>query len=191
MKTLLVVLTTCLAGAVQAQMPMVPQTTNAPRTYFDAFANTADALLIKGMTTVGTLNNQINFPVEIRVERMTNLRTTNTIYAVALRTTVERQVQVDYIDYDELDTLIRSVPMISQANTSLTPMENFEAIFHTRSGLTIAKIVKLGKTYISMTSGDTNGARNQMAPFVLDDFGRIFIVLPFPFGHCVRSDATG
>ncbi len=157
-----------LAAAVEAQ------TTNAPRTYFDAFNATPDVLLVRGMSIIGTLDKQVNYPVEIRVERLVNQQTTNTVYAVCLRTKVGQTTLVDYIDYDELDAVIRSVPLISQANTSVAPMDKFETSFHTRSGLTISKIGRAEKSVITMTSGDmrdTNGVRNQLAPFVLDDFG--------------------
>ncbi|MGP8201188.1 MAG: hypothetical protein ACLQU4_16985 [Limisphaerales bacterium] len=157
-----------LAAAVEAQ------TTNAPRTYFDAFNATPDVLLVRGMSLIGTLDKQISYPVEIRVERLVNGQTTNAVYAVAVRTKVGQTTLVDYIDYDELDAVIRSVPLISQADTSVAPMDRFETSFHTRSGLTISKIGKLEKSVITLTSGDirdTNSTRNQLAPFVLNDFG--------------------
>jgi hypothetical protein len=166
MKTLALLLTLSLAAAVDGQ------TTNTPRTYFDAFNATPDALLVKGMSIIATLNNQISFPVEIRAERLTNLQTTNSVYAVSLRTAVAQQLQIDYIDYDELDALIRSVQYISQANNSVTSMDNYEVVFRTRGGLSIAKVGRGNKTVIAMTSGNTNAVRNQMAPFVLDDLAR-------------------
>ena len=180
MKKLLLLLTLC-AATVDAQ------TTNAPRTYFDAFNATPDALLIRGMTIIGTLDNQITYPVEIRAERLVNSQTTNKIYAVALRTKVAQQTQVDFIDYDELDALIRGVTSISQANSSITPMENFEVVFRTRSGLSIAKVGKGPKTVIAMTSGDVNGARNAMAPFVLDDLGRYLVMAKAKIDMVVAS----
>jgi hypothetical protein len=175
MKRLILLLTLSFAAAAGAQTTTTITTTNAPRTYFDAFKATPDALLVRGMTAIGVLNNQIEYPVEIRIERLINQLSTNSAYAVCLRTKVGQVTQVDYIDYDELPALIQSVPLISQANTSIAPMDSFETVFHTRGGLTIAKIGKATKTVITMTSGDVNGVRNQMAPFVLDDFGRYLV----------------
>ena len=166
MKKLILLLTLSIAAAVNGQI------TNAPRTYFEAFNATPDALLIKGSSTIDTLNNQINFPVEIRAERMTNPQTTNSVYAVSLRTTFPQLVQVDYVDYDELDALIRGVQFIAQANSSITPLDNFEAVIRTRSGLSIAKLGRGNKVIISITSGNTNVVHNQMPAFVLDQLGR-------------------
>jgi hypothetical protein len=162
-----------LSLALGAACAAPAQTTNAPLTYFEAYYAACDAPLLKGMSSIGLLNNQISYPVEVRAERLINLQTTNTLYAVSLRTRVSaNQVQVDYIDYDELDGLIRGIQLVSQADHSSAPMDNFEAVFRTRSGLSIFKVSNGNKLTIAMKSGDPSARRNQMAPFVLDDLGR-------------------
>jgi len=111
--------------------------------------------------------------VEVRAERLVNLQTTNTLYAVSLRTHLApHQVTVDYIDYDELDGLIRGLQLIAQADHSVAPMDDFEAVYRTRCGLSVFKISNGNKVTIALKSGDPSAGRNQMAPFVLDDLGR-------------------
>lgn len=170
MKRLLLLLTLAIAATAGAQ------TTNTPLTKYEQFKALPDALLVQGMTTIGTLNNQIQFPVEIRAERIVNQLNTNAVYAVSLRTriasTAGAVTYVDYIDYDELPALIQSVQLISQSTASVSPMEGFETIFQTRGGLVIKKIGKPAKTVITMTPANSPAMRNQMAGFVLDDFGR-------------------
>jgi hypothetical protein len=187
MKKLLLLLTlAAVSGYAQTNMWLAVQT-NAPRTYYDAFNATPDALLIKGFTIIGNLNDQVTYPVEVRAERLLNPQTTNSVYAVGLRTKVNQQTEVDNIDYDELDALIRSVTSISQANSSVTPLENFEVVFRTRGGLSVAKVGKGNKTTIAITSGELNGARNAMAPFVLDDFGRLLVMAKAKIDMVVAS----
>jgi hypothetical protein len=174
MKTLILLLTLGLAGALNAQTTII----SPPRTHFEIFKATPDTLLIRGMTTIGTLSNDngaehngIDYPVEIRVERLSNPLTAKSVYAVSLRTGVAPQMQVDYIDYDELDAVIRSLRFISQSSGAVTGLDNYETIFRTRGGLSIVKIGIAGKTTIVLTSGDVNGVRDQMAPFNLDKLG--------------------
>lgn len=160
-----------LAPALHAQL-----STNAPRTYFEAYDAVTDAPLVKGMTTIATLNNQINYPVEIRVERLTNLQTSNTIAAVSLRTRLgSHQTLVDYIDYDELDGFIRGLQTISQADNNITPMDNFEVAYRTRCGLSVVKLNIKNKLAILLNSGNPGAVRNEMAAFVLDDLSRDLI----------------
>jgi hypothetical protein len=79
------------------------------------------------------------------------------------------------------------VTSISQANSSVTPLENFEVVFRTRGGLSVAKVGKGNKTTIAITSGELNGARNAMAPFVLDDFGRLLVMAKAKIDMVVAS----
>jgi hypothetical protein len=176
-----------LLTSLNAQTPTPVIITNAPRTYFDAFYATPDVLLIKGMSTIGTLANQINYPVDIRAERLSNMQTSNTVYAVSLRTRVSRVTQLDYIDYDELDGLIRALQQISQATSSVTPMDNFEALYRTRSGLSIFKVNAGTKLVVAMRSGDVNGVRNEMATFVIDDFTRLLTTAKAKIDSIVAS----
>jgi hypothetical protein len=166
MKKLILLLGLAAVCAAQAQ------TTNAPLTYFESYYAVCDAPLLKGMSSIGLLNNQITYPVEVRAERLFNLQNSNTLYAVSLRTHLSRQVRVDYIDYDELDGLIRGLQLLSQADHATAPMDNFEALYRTRSGLSIFKVSDANKLTIAMKSADPGAGKNQMAPFVLDDLGR-------------------
>jgi len=159
--------------ALGAAWTVSAQTTNTPRTYFEAYNAVAGAPLLKSMSVIGTLNNQINYPVEIRVEELTNLQSSNTVYAVALRTRLSsKQLVVDYIDYDELDGLIRGVQFVSQTDHGQAPLDIFEAAYRTRCGLSVLKVSNGNKLTILIKSGDLSGVRNQMASFVLDDLGR-------------------
>ncbi len=159
--------------ALVAGWTLNAQTTNMPRTYFEAYNAVADAPLLKGMSVIGTLNSQINYAVEIRAEVLTNLLSSNTVYGVSLRTRVSaKQVEVDYIDYDELDGLIRGIQLISQTALSPVQMDNFEAAYRTRCGLSVLKVSNGNKVTILLKSGDPLATRNQMASFVLDDLGR-------------------
>jgi hypothetical protein len=149
------------------------QTTNAPRTYFEAYNDAIDAPLVKGMSVIGSLNNQVDFPVEIRAEMLTNLQTSNSVYAVSLRTRVGgKQTAVDFIDYDELDGFIRGIQLISQTTQSPVATDSFEAAYRTRCGLSLLKVSDGAKATILMKSGDPLGTRNRMAAFVLDDLVR-------------------
>jgi hypothetical protein len=186
-------LTLGLAGALSAQTTIITAS-NAPRTYFETFKAMPDALLIRGMTTIGTLSsengaehNGIDYPVEIRVERLTNPLTSNRVYAVSLRTGVAPPMQIDYVDYDELDAVIWGVRFISQSSSAVTPLDNYETIFRTRGGLSIAKIGKADKTTIVMTSGDVNGVRNKMAPFNLDNLGNLMVAAKAKIDALVAS----
>jgi hypothetical protein len=168
MKTLIVLLTACAALAAQAQ------TTNAPRTYFDAYKSAIDAPLVRGVSTIGALTGQVTYPVDIKIERLNVRPSTNTTYAVALRTHLAHGTfQVDYIDYDELAGLIAGLQLMGQSGHAVVPMDDFEVVYRLRGGLSVAKISNGNNIIIAIKSGDANGTRNQIAPYVLDDLQRL------------------
>jgi hypothetical protein len=160
-----------LAAFLSAVCVDAQTTTNAPRTWFDAYKSTLEAPLIRGMASIGSLTGQVSYPVDIRVERLNVRPTTNTIYAVAMRTRLAGNVlQVDYIDYDELDGLIHGLQLISQSDHSVVPMDDFEVVYRVRSGLSVAKISNGNNIKIIIKCGDTNGTHNEIAPYILDNF---------------------
>jgi hypothetical protein len=164
MKKLIIILTLFCAPFIRAQ------TTNAPRTWFDAYKSTVEAPLIRGMTTIGNLTGQVKFPVQVRIERLLIKPTTNVTYAVALRTRLPNGWLVDYIDYDELEGLIQGLKLMSQSGHSVVPMDDFEVVYRLRSGLSVAKISDGNNITIAIKSGDANGTRNQIAAYELDSF---------------------
>jgi hypothetical protein len=152
------------------------QTTNAPRTWFDAYKSTLEAPLVRGMTSIGALTGQVRYPVDVRVERLNVSPTTNTTYAVAIRTQLARNtLQVDYIDYDELDGLIQGLQLISQSEHAVVPMDDFEVVYRLRSGLSVAKISNGNNIVIAIKCGDANATRNQIAPYVLDNLRGLLV----------------
>jgi hypothetical protein len=169
MKKIIIILTVGAACALHAQ------TTNAPRTYFEACKSALNCPLVRGMSGIGALTGQVTYPVDIRVERLTARPATNTVYGVAVRTRLSRAggLQVDYIDYDELDGLIHGLQLIAQADHTVVPMDDYEAVYRVRSGLSVAKISNGNKVVIAIQCGDANGTRNQIGPYVLDDLQRL------------------
>ena len=148
------------------------QATNTPRTYFEMFDAATEVVLVKGMVSMGVLNSQIGYPVEIRAEEIKVLRSTNAFYAVAVRTTLgEHKVQTDYIDYDELAGFISAVSSIKQADRSVSQLENYDIVFRTRSGLSLNKSTRGSKVTIFLKSIDPEEVRNVMEAHILDSFG--------------------
>jgi len=165
MKTLLVALTVLAALVARAQ-------TNEIRTYFEARKHYTDAPLLRGMSDVQGTQSLF---VEVRAEMLTNLRGSNTVRAVSLRGRVTNYTDTDYIDYDELNGLIQGLQYIGQANHTMTPLDNFEAIYRTRSGFTVSKTSDGGNAIIVIKSGRDDAQKVQVQDYVLNDLTQALI----------------
>jgi len=168
MKKLLVLLAVCAALAAKAQ------TTNAARTYFESYKSAFDTPLVRGISSIGPLSGQVTYMVDIKIERLNVQPITNTTYAVAVRTHLAHGAfQVDYIDYDELDGLIRGLQFMAQSAHAIVPMDDYEVVYRLRSGLSVAKVSNGNNVVIAIKCGDASGTRNQIAPLALDDLRRL------------------
>jgi hypothetical protein len=107
---------------------------------------------------------------------------------VAVRTQLARNsLQVDYIDYDELDGLIQGLQLISQSDHGVAPMDDFEVVYRVRSGLSVAKISNGNNIVIAIKCGDANGTRNQIAPYVLDNLRGLLVAAKSKIDAIVAS----
>jgi len=158
------------AVALGAQAQIVA--TNIPRTEFESFRLTAGAPLLRGMSAV---QGDPSLFMEVRAEKLTNLNTSNTVRAVSLRGRAANYTDIDYIDDDEVDGLIRAIGAISQASHAVTTMDDFELIYHTRSGFTISKESAGNTVAIIVRSGRDDRQRVQIESYTLDDLGRAII----------------
>jgi hypothetical protein len=168
MKIFILLLTVCASWSARAQ------TTNGPWSYFDSYKSAIDTPLIRGMSSIGVVKGQVTYPVDIWIERLNVRPTTNTSYAVALRTHLAQgALHVDYIDYDELAGLLHGLKLMAQAGHAVVPMDDFEVVYRLRGGASVAKVSNGNNIVIAIKCGDANGTRNQLAPYVLDDLQRL------------------
>jgi hypothetical protein len=142
------------------------QSTNVPLTLFETRYHAADHPLIRGMAIVPEAETLF---LEVRAEKLTTLPGSNSVYAVSLRGRASNYTDVDYIDEDEVDGLIRGIKLISQASHSITPMDDFEVTYRTRSGFSISKSSSGNNILIIVRSGRNNDQRVQVENYVLDD----------------------
>lgn len=139
--------------------------TNEPKTIFELHKDAIDQPLVRGMATIqsGSLF------LEVRAETLTNLHDSTTVRAISLRGRVANYSDVDYIDYDEIDGLIKGLQFIAQAGHGLTPLDDFEATYRTRSGFTVQRISHGNNVLIIVQSGRDDRQRVQIQDFVLTD----------------------
>ncbi len=129
------------------------QVTNPPPTVLESFANARDAVIIKGISHIGSPTGQITYPMDIRVQELINLQNSNRVYGVVVRTKMPTQTIVNYIDYEELEPLLAAIHYIVEVDHNVTPLEHFTASFQTKGGLTISKYSIENRNYTAIRTG--------------------------------------
>ena len=143
-----------------------------PRTRLEAFDNRYDAVIIKGFTRItGSEWRGIRIDaVEMRDMRSTSGGPVKGI-VIVLRMGGERpNDNRAFVDYDEIDPLLRAIDTISRVDETSTKLANFEASYKTHGDLEISVFRQTGTGTAVMAATGLCDRATQM--WTLDDLGR-------------------
>jgi len=127
---------TLLAQSTPAQdtKPAAKET----KTKLEAFEAQAGAVLIKGITEVGSVKGMGSVAVDCR--EFADAATGRKEYGISIEVTgsgsFERK-DTAFIDYEEIDSLLKGIDYISKIDKSVTPLTTFEAVYRTKGDLQV------------------------------------------------------
>ena len=177
--TVLVLLLVVFCGQAFAQRPG-PQFRRPlacepvePRTKLEAIEWQYERVLIKGFSQIATFTAR---DVEVRVDAVELKDTASATRAVglviALRETGENpRENRSFVDYDEIDRLLRGLTAIGRVNESVTKLAGFEARYRTVGDL---EFLVFRQSRSGIAASVTSGICERVtAPLTLDDLDRL------------------
>lgn len=127
-----------------------------PTTKLEAFSARTGIVLVKGYTSLGTVNGMGRVSIDVREFRdASNPKSAQ--YGVAFEVKeagrLERE-NTSFIDEDEIDSLMRGLDYISKIDRSVTTFGNFEAHYKTKGDLSFVVFSgRAGEVSFALTSG--------------------------------------
>ena len=177
--TVLVLLLVAFCGQAFAQRPG-PQFRRPlacepvePRTKLEAIEWQYERVLIKGFSQIATFTAR---DVEVRVDAVELKDTASATRAIglviALRETSENpRENRSFVDYDEIDRLLKGLTAIGRVNESVTKLAGFEARYRTVGDL---EIVVFRQSRSGIAASLTSGICERVsASLTLDDLDRL------------------
>jgi len=177
--TVLVLLLVVFCGQTFAQRPG-PQFRRPlacepvePRTKLEAIEWQYERVLIKGFSQIATFTAR---DVEVRVDAVELKDTASATRAIglviALRETGENpRENRSFVDYDEIDRLLKGLTAIGRVNESVTKLAGFEARYRTVGDL---EIIVFRQSRSGIAASLTSGICERVtAPLTLDDLDRL------------------
>lgn len=162
--TILVLLTLTLCGSVMSQRPgpefRRPTACGPaePRTKLEAIESGYERVLIKGFTQIASLSVRgVDIrvdAVEIKEARAGGDRATGIVIALREQGEAPHENRA-FVDYEEIERLIRALESVTHVNESVTKLVGFEARYRTLGDLEISvfRQSRVSGTAASLSSG--------------------------------------
>ena len=149
---LLLLIPFCLNAYGQAQQPI---TDIIPPTKIEAFQYQTGTVVIKAFTRIGGMRGPGGF-VDVTCMEVTEAQSAGKQQGLAVdireNSRTEHTERV-YIDYDEIDPLLRAIDYISKIGTDVTKLANFEARYTTRGDFSIATFNEAETINVALSAG--------------------------------------
>jgi hypothetical protein len=147
-----------------------------PKTKLEAFETQTGTVMIKGYQEIGSVSGLGTVSVECMefTDAATGKRQMGIIIDVKASGRLEREGR-SFIDYDEIDPLLKGIDYISKVTSASTRLGNFEAIYKTKGDFNVTTFSgSAGKVEAAIKAGYIGGATAYISITKLADL-RTFI----------------
>lgn len=148
--------------SVVTNLPTVrPSASPTPttRTKFESFKLRYGTVTVRGSSIVGSPIKGIGGTLTTQAVQLSDVSTKETaeglVFTLKQNVGYLRNEGVSVIDYDEVDSLLQGLDYVAKVNAGVTPLDHFEAVYHSRGGFQIGVYNDdKGKISAGFMSGD-------------------------------------
>jgi len=133
-----------------------------PKTKIESFQAQTGSVIITGYSETGTLMAQLGTQMSVEAREFTNAASGKKESGILIG--VKQGGRLDhenssYIDYDEIESLLRGIDYISKIQPSVTKLSSFQADYRTRGELEVSTYSTKGGIDAAVKSGRYAGVR--------------------------------
>jgi len=149
------------------------------KTKLEAFQARTGAVIVMGFSEVGTVQGKYGTSATVESREFTDASTGKKEYGITVEVKKEGTMESEntsYIDYDEVDSLIKGIDYISRADASVTKLKHFEADYRTKGDLEISTFSSgSGEIQAAVASGTIGGTRAFLSISKLGEFRNLIV----------------
>jgi hypothetical protein len=157
-----------VSSPARAQEPV--ETELEPRTKLEAFQARTGIVIIKGFSRIGLAAGLDGTSIEVETREFRDAGSNAREYGITVEVREAGNAgrrSLSYIDYDEIDPLLKGLEYLSKIDNSVTQLNRFEADYRTRGDLLISAASSRGGVVTLVISGGV--FRRASALFRLED----------------------
>ncbi len=136
--TILFALTIAMPIAAQEQKPELKKEL---KTKIEAFEAKTGAVVIRGYSEIGSVRGLHSTSASVESREFTDASSGRKEYGIFItvtRTANYEREDSSYIDYDEIESLMKGIDYISKIERSVTKLDSFQADYTTRGDFTVS-----------------------------------------------------
>lgn len=166
--TILLALAIVLPIAAQEQKPAVAQ--KESKTKIEAFEAKTGAVIIRGFSTIGSVRGRYSTSASVESREFIDASSAKKEYGIFITVMKGESDDTSYIDYDEIESLLKGIDYISKIESSVTKLDKFQADYKTRGDFTVSTYNdSSGKIQAAVKSG---GYAGTLAYLSLDELAQ-------------------
>lgn len=132
------------------------------RTKLQAFNAKTGAVIVRGFSKVGSVRGLYGTSVSAEARELTDATDGTKVSGIAIEV-VEggsyEKSETSYIDYDEIESLLKGIDYIAKIDKGATRLDDFQADYRTRGDFSISTFSgSTGGTMVSVRSGEIGSA---------------------------------
>ena len=141
-----------------------------PRTKLEAFQARTGVVVIKGFSRIGLAAGLEGTSIEVETREFRDVGSNSKEYGITVEVREAGNAgrrSLSYIDYDEIDPLLKGLEYLSKIDNSVTQLTRFEADYRTRGDLLVSAASSRGGVITLAISGGV--VRRATSLFRLED----------------------
>lgn len=170
-KIILLILTIISFGSVaQKLQDSVPNS----KTKLEEFTAQTGVVIVRGFEEIGVLKGSYGTKITVESKEFTNVSSGEVQYGITIEVFKENgnydKDHTSYIDYDEIEGIIKGLDYISKVTKESTKLKDFQADFSTKGDLKFSTFNSGDKVFIAISSGSIGAVT---AYYKIDKIGLI------------------
>lgn len=128
-----------------------------PKTRLEAFQARAGVVIVRGFSRIGSATGSDGSSIEVEALELRDIDSRTKEYGISIEVTDASKPErrsISFIDYDEMDSLLKGLESLSKVDNSITQLKRFEVDYRTRGDLFVSAFSARGSNVtIAFSSG--------------------------------------
>ena len=128
-----------------------------PKTRLEAFQSRLGVVIVRGFSRIGSAPGSDGSSIEVEAIELRDIDSRTKEYGITIEVTDAGKPDrrnISFIDYDEIDSLLKGLEYLSKVDNSITQLKRFEAVYRTRGDLIVSAFSGRGNAVtITVSSG--------------------------------------